>query len=169
MRGEYSSNAKTHDLQLEARAHIAAQRWIDDGGIAAEPLSVEAVCQIHKRFCELLPSSLLLVDAGDGGRQLAIEPGAIRTVGVQVGRHVAVSPGAVPRFLTRIEQAYKSRDQTDRILAAACGHHRLLWVHPFLDGNGRVARILSYVALKSALGTRCLWSMARGGATGEGV
>ncbi len=162
MRGEYSADEDIRAFQLEARAHIAAQTWIDNDGIAAEPFSVEAVCQVHKRFCELLPSSLLSVDAPDGGPPLSIEPGAIRTVGVRVGRHVAVSAGSVPRFLARIEQAYRSTGQIDGILSAACGHHRLLWVHPFLDGNGRVARLVSYAALRNAIGSKCLWSFARG-------
>src|SRR5690606_30135554 len=48
------------------------------------------------------------------------------------------------------------------ILAAACAHHRLLWVHPFIDGNGRTARLMSYSMLKDALSTRGLWSVARG-------
>lgn len=162
MRGEYSADEDIRAFQLEARAHIAAQSWIDNGGIAAQPFSVEAVCQVHKRFCELLPTSLLAVDGPDGGLSLSMEPGAIRTVGVRVGRHVAVSAGAVPRFLARIERAYRSTGQIDGILSAACGHHRLLWVHPFLDSNGRVARLVSYAALRNAIGSKCLWSFARG-------
>ncbi|WP_217639947.1 Fic family protein [Palleronia marisminoris] len=48
------------------------------------------------------------------------------------------------------------------ILAAACAHHRLLWVHPFLNGNGRVARLMSYAMLRRAPDTLGLWSVARG-------
>ena len=41
-------------------------------------------------------------------------------------------------------------------------HHRFLWVHPFLDGNGRVARLMSHALLKRlGIGTS-LWSVARG-------
>ena len=32
LHGEYSKDAKKRDLQLEAKAHIIAQQWIDDGG-----------------------------------------------------------------------------------------------------------------------------------------
>ena len=50
----------------------------------------------------------------------------------------------------------------ETVLNTAAAHHRLLWVHPFLDGNGRVARLISYAMLRNALDTCGLWSVARG-------
>jgi len=41
-------------------------------------------------------------------------------------------------------------------------HHRLLWIHPFLDGNGRVARLMSHAILLNTLDTGAVWSVARG-------
>jgi len=158
----YSDDAKKRDLQLEARAHITVQKWIDDDGIAAAPFSIKAIREVHRRFCELLPPELLLVKTGKGDEKVSVEPGALRTRDVKVGRHLAISPGSVPRFLGRLEQSHKSLGRIDRILSAACGHHRLLWVHPFLDGNGRVARLVSHAALRSSLTTSGPWSLARG-------
>jgi len=43
----------------------------------------------------------------------------------------------------------------------------LLWMHPFLDGNGRVARLMSYSMLRDALDTGGVWSIARGLARNE--
>ena len=40
-------------------------------------------------------------------------------------------------------------------------------MHPFLDGNGRVARLMSYAMLRQTLDTRGLWSIARGLARNE--
>lgn len=76
---------------------------------------------------------------------------------MKVGQHVAISPGAVPRFLSRFEQAYSALGKSETILAVAAAHHRLLWIHPFLDASGRVARLMS-----NALDTGGLWSVARG-------
>lgn len=56
-----------------------------------------------------------------------------------------------------------------QIGAAAAAHHRLLWVHPFADGNGRVARLMSHGQLRSLLDTGSLWSVARGLARNVGV
>ena len=46
--------------------------------------------------------------------------------------------------------------------AAAAAHHRLLWIHPFLDGNGRVARLMSHAMLLDTLESGGVWSIARG-------
>jgi Fic family protein len=73
----------------------------------------------------------------------------------------------VPRFLAHFEQAYRRLGKTDAILAAAAEHHRLLWLHPFLDGNGRVTRLMSHATLLEALDTGAVWSVARGLARSE--
>jgi len=161
MRGDYSCDDKERAFQIEAVAHIAVQDWIDAGASGYLPFSMDSICEVHKRLYSLVPSSFL--DVADGTDQtIRMQPGAIRLRDVQVGRHIAVSPGAVPRYLKRMEQAYNSTRRIEQIVIAACGHHRLLWVHPFLDGNGRVARLVSHSALTSATGTKILWSISRG-------
>jgi Fic family protein len=57
---------------------------------------------------------------------------------------------------------YGGLGKTEAILATAAAHHRLLWMHPFLDGNGRVARLMSHAQLLSLLDTGAVWSVARG-------
>ena len=79
-----------------------------------------------------------------------------------MGGHVAISPSAVARFLKRFEDVYSRLGRTASILAAAPAHHRLVWIHPFLDGNGRVARLMSHAALLETLDTGAVWSVARG-------
>ncbi|EKX56433.1 hypothetical protein D516_2945 [Rhodobacter sp. AKP1] len=162
MRGDYSADPKKRNLQLEAKAHVAVQKWIDEGGMAEPPTAPASVVELHRRFCELLPSELLFVENPETGERIEVIPGELRTRYVEVGRHVAISPGAVPRFLERMHKAYSLPGRIEPILAAACAHHRLLWVHPFLDGNGRVARLMSYAMLRRSLDTRGLWSVARG-------
>lgn len=165
--GDYSQDPKKRDLQLEAKAHITVQKWIDEGGMEEAPTAPASIIELHRRFCELLPPELLYVEDPETKERVPLAPGELRDRYVQVGRHVSVSPGAVPRFLERLHQAYAKAGRIDSILAAACAHHRLLWVHPFLDGNGRVARLMSYAILRRSLDTRGLWSVARGLARDE--
>ena len=52
--------------------------------------------------------------------------------------------------------------QVQQVIAIAASHHRLVWIHPFLDGNGRVARLYSHaLLLHSEVGSN-LWSISRG-------
>jgi len=159
---DYSTDARKRDLQLEAKAHITVQRWIDAGNLSGRAVTVEGIRELHRRFGELLPEDLLWVEDPDTGQRLKVVPGELRHRDVKVGRHIPVSPGAIPRFLARFERVYSRIGRTDAILAAAAAHHRLLWIHPFPDGNGRVARLISHAMLLETLDTGGVWSIARG-------
>jgi Fic family protein len=164
---DYSSDPRQRNLQLEAKAHIAVQRWIDDGGLHNRAVTVDGLCETHRRFGELLPEDLLWIEDPETREQIQVIPGQLRPRDVRVGRHIPVSPGALPRFLERFEHVYSGLGKADAILAAAAAHHRLLWIHPFLDGNGRVARLMSYAMLLDTLDTGGVWSIARGLARSE--
>ena len=167
LRDDYSADAGKRNLQLEARAHIAVQAWIDRGALADRAATRDGLVEIHRRFCERVPDDLLRAEDPATGVSLPVMPGALRKRDVKVGRHVPVSPGALPRFLERFEAAYTTLGKTDSILAAAAAHHRILWIHPFLDGNGRVARLMSHAMLLESLDTGGVWSIARGLARNE--
>ena len=160
--GEYSKDAKKRDLQLEARAHIAVQQWIDDGGLKGRAVTADAIREIHRRFCERLPAELLWVEDSTSKEKIRVVPGELRHRDIAVGDHIPVSPDAVPRFLRRFEEVYSRLGKTETILTTAAAHHRLVWIHPFLDGNGRVARLMSHATLLEALDTGAVWSVARG-------
>jgi len=64
--------------------------------------------------------------------------------------------------MQRYEEVFGRLGRAESILTAASMHHRLLWIHPFLDGNGRVARLLSHAHFLSLLDTGGVWSIARG-------
>jgi Fic family protein len=163
LKNDYSKEPHTRNLQLEARAHITVQKWIDGGGLRnGRAVSEDGICEIHRRFSAELPEELLWVEDPDTKERIKIVPGELRRRDVKVGNHVPISPGAVPRFLTRFEHVYNHLGKTDAILGVAPGHHRLLWIHPFLDGNGRVARLMSHAVLLETLDTGAVWSVARG-------
>ena len=163
LRNDYSQDERRRDLQLEAKAHIAVQEWIDTGALGERrSVTVDAVRNIHRRFCEQLPEDLRWVEDPTTHERFRVVPGEVRRRDVQVGPHVAISPGALPRFLTRFADVYGALGKADWIIATAAAHHRLLWLHPFLDGNGRVARLMSHAMLIDALESGAVWSVARG-------
>ena len=169
LRNDYSKDARKRDLQLEAKAHIAVQRWIDTGGLKGRTFTVEAIRETHSRFCELLPEDLLWVEDPRTGKRIRVQPGELRLRDVKVGEHVPISAPAVPRFLHRFEEVYGNLGKTEVLLAVAAAHHRLAWIHPFLDGNGRVARLISHAVLLETLDTGSVWSIARGLARSVGA
>jgi len=163
LKNDYSKDTHKRDLQLEAKAHIHVQEWIDGGGLkGGRAFKAEEICEIHRRFCQSLPDDLLWIDDLATKERVRVVPGELRKRDVHVGRHLAISPGALPRFLQRYEQVYGSLGKTETIIAGAVVHHRLLWIHPFLDGNGRVARLMSHAVLLDTLDTGAVWSVARG-------
>ncbi len=163
LRNDYSQDKAKRNLQLEAKAHIAVQEWIDGGALRARAsVSADAIAEIHRRFCAMLPEELLSVEDPVAHERVRVEPGKLRRRDVKVGNHIAISPGAVPRFVQRFEAAYAGLGKTEWILATAAAHHRLLWIHPFTDGNGRVARLVSHAMLSDALDASAVWSVARG-------
>ena len=162
MRSDYSDEPEKRNLQLEAQAHVTVQEWIDADGLASRAATQAGICEIHRRFGELLPDDLFWVENPETGERVRMEPGTLRNRDVKVGAHVPISPGAVPRFLRRFEAVYGQLGKAETILSAAAAHHRLLWIHPFLDGNGRVARLMSHAMLHETLDTGRVWSIARG-------
>lgn len=167
---DFSSEPKRRELQKEAVAHIHVQQLIDTGRDPdAWPASAAYAAWLHEEFCSRLPSEMLFVTDTHTGERLQIEPGKWRRRDVQVGRHIPPEYGDLSRFMARFDAAYHSPplSKLRQIQAVGAVHHRFLWIHPFLDGNGRVARLMSHALFKRlGIGTS-LWSVARGLARDE--
>ena len=167
MRADYSAAPDKRDLQVESLIHIEVQEemaW----RVAREPaLNVAApefLCWLHERFYERLPERLRLAK-GDKGELAYVEAGTLRARYVQVGQHIAPAPEALDRFLARFAAEYDPARQHGLrpFIALAAAHHRLMWIHPFLDGNGRVARLFTDAYfLRCKLAGYGLWNASRG-------
>jgi len=74
-----------------------------------------------------------------------IVPGSIRNRDVKVGNHIAPSADKLDSMMNEFEYLYnKSLTSSDaiKLIHILSSHHRLMWIHPFLDGNGRTARLV---------------------------
>ena len=162
LHGDYSRETEKRNLQLEAKAHVCVQEWIDHGGISGRACTEEGLLEIHRRFFEQVPPELRLTKPDKKGHQEKVVPGEIRRCRVEVGIHIPPTPGAVPRFLKEFERIYAKLPPAATVRATAAAHHRLLWIHPFVDGNGRVARLVAHSMMLDALDTGALWSISRG-------
>jgi Fic family protein len=152
-------------------AHIETERWGEiayakfDAPLFFAPEVVQAI-HLHLH-AQLLDADL--VQIGDDGAEEIVQPGVWRTKGVKVGQHIPPDPVTVPRFMAEWHHGYSySRAGENAVIALMAAHHRLAWIHPFIDGNGRTARLHTHLGL-SALGlTQGLWSPMRGLAREQG-
>ncbi|BCJ72882.1 hypothetical protein CS0771_24260 [Catellatospora sp. IY07-71] len=56
-------------------------------------------------------------------------------------------PEHVPGQMDRLVELYKATEGAHPVVRAAWLHHRFICIHPFADGNGRVARALTLLVL----------------------
>lgn len=167
---DFSSEPKMRDLQQEAVAHIHVQELIDTGHDPdVWPASAAYAAWLHEEFCSRLPPEMRFVTDDKTGERLEIVPGEWRKRDVQVGRHVPPEYDQLARFMVRFDTAYGSPplSKARQIQTLGAVHHRFLWIHPFLDGNGRVARLMSHALFKRLEIGTSLWSVARGLARDE--
>ncbi len=165
-REDFSTNKKQKENQLLAVAHIQTEEamltHLRKGGVNV--YSPEFLCWIHSDFYRRLPESMH-VSKTKAGKEYRIVPGQPRDYMVDVGPHTPPDFAALPAFLDRFREAYSSPAilATNRLVAIAAAHHRLAWIHPFGDGNGRVARLHSHALLQHhGLDGHGMWTLSRG-------
>lgn len=165
-RRDYSSDPAKRNRQIESIAHIDCQRQIEerlarDSGVVIT--SPEFLCWVHKTFYDQLPDELRWIKNEETGEQMEVIGGEIRTADVRVGNHVGPASISLPAFLDRFHKRYGTRSHgVYPIIVAAASHHRLMWIHPFLDGNGRVARLYTDAAFRRILPGYGMWNISRG-------
>lgn len=164
---DFSANKELAAKQRLAVAHIEAeaaleQRYQGEPGVQAL-YSQDGVQDLHRELFGRLPESDWDVAEGH-----TVVPGQLRSKEVSVGLHIAPAAASVPVFIERWASRYANvRRGEAALVAMACAHQRLGWIHPFMDGNGRVMRLHTHTLLSSLGYTNGLWSPLRGFARGQ--
>jgi len=170
LKNDFSEDKSKRDLQLEAQAHINIHKKITDefsSGIIHLPFSANYLKEIHRNFYDFLPDTFKVVKSKEG-KLKEVLPGEFRTCEVEVGRHIAPHFETLNLFIEKFENFYNPLSESNsskvrRIISIAASHHRLAWIHPFLDGNGRVVRLFSDTCfMYEDLHSSGLWSISRG-------
>jgi Fic family protein len=171
--GQFDADLDRRNLQLEAAAHVRVQTEVDRiaaGGHMAEPTSEEFVRWLHLEFYRDAPPETLQISGQN--TKVIMEPGQYRFAPeheVAVGRHAPPSSDRVAAFMKYFEERYRPgpMGKAARIISMAAAHHRLNYIHPFLDGNGRVSRLMTHaMGYNADIAAHGLWSMSRGLARG---
>ncbi len=173
MRRDYSADEDKRDLQIESRIHIEVQQKIL-ARLEEEPetnvAAPEFLRWIHREFYEQMPERLRWVSGGTDGAREWVEAGELRARMVAVGRHLPPETESLNDFLARFGDFYNPATMRGLrpLIALAAAHHRLMWIHPFLDGNGRVARLFTDAFFyRLRIPGYGLWNVSRGLARGR--
>lgn len=142
---------------IEMTGHNEALEWIFEVIKEQRPLTENFIRQLH----ELLLKERYQVDAVTSDNKPTkkwVEVGKYKTE----PNHVLTKTGEVFRFATPeetpvemhdlLEWYVREREKSDKnpILLATEFHYRFIRIHPFDDGNGRLARILMNFILMSS-------------------
>jgi len=167
LRDDFSDLEEDRRNQLLSVAHIRTeaamrQRLADEPDLGV--FQPEFIQWLHYEFYAALPAEEWFTTTISGKRHPLV-PGKMRDHNVDVGRHSPPDHESLGDFMHRFGDFYSDPKipATGRIVAAAAAHHRLAWIHPFGDGNGRVARLQSQAAIiRSGLDAEGLWTLSRG-------
>ena len=167
----FSNNEQKRYSQELCAAHVETERILMQQVLSNPPeniCSFDMVSEIHKRFYAQLPARHLYTHGRNGFTRHPVMPGQMRDSNVSLddGRTAhGPSPAQLPLKYDAFQRAYNHHNfhGDEKLIAVSASHHRLSWLHPFRDGNGRVVRLFSglYLALMG-INRSNLWSLSRG-------
>lgn len=117
-----------------------AARFLDDQVSTGSPLSHALVRELHRLTTEGLDRE------GDA------TPGSYRRheVSIQGSEHAPPLASTVHALMTELlDFANAPSPPHLHLVRMAIAHHRFVWIHPFANGNGRVARLFSYAMIRA--------------------
>ena len=165
-RGDYSGDPAKRDLQKESLGHMAVQRWVSELNPDLDTIfSAKFIQTLHKKFYSQIPESLWSIKDARGNEVDKLVPGKWRTKKVTIGQHIAPEAGSISNLINGFCKEFNpAKYKGDRkLVAIMAAHHRFSWIHPFMDGNGRVGRLLTDAALKAVgLDSYGAWCLSRG-------
>ena len=127
----------TRELLNYKKAFEFVSKYLD----SSDPITDELIREIHRRLVR-------------GVRGNAAAPGEYRKVqnyivnrGTRQVIYTPPPPGEVPALMSGLVAWLRGRRSENPVLVAGMAQFQLVHIHPFVDGNGRSARLLSTLCL----------------------
>ena len=122
------------ETQLVLNYTKALSRSLDMIKKEGLPIANRVILAAHKE----------LMSMGDGD---SANPGHFRSLGVRVGSLVPPPPQEVSKLMAELEKFINDNDTLPPLIKAGLAHVQFETIHPFLDGNGRIGRLLIVLML----------------------
>lgn len=126
---------KTMREHFEAHNHHKAIQWLEDSIAGNHVLSAADILTLHRYV-------MSSIDEEFCGR---FRNGRVRITGANF---IPPNPLKVPEMVDElVNWVHENPMKLDVVSLAAAFHHRLVWIHPFFDGNGLTARLVMNVLM----------------------
>jgi len=128
-------------LSEDEITQIMDQKWVK--GSKHEILEVLNAIEVYNHLTKLNPYSERSFKNAHKiltAKLLESDSGKYRSQGVGVGTHIAPSHNMVPQLMKNLFNDLK-RSKLPEIVKSCIFHYEHLFIHPFLDGNGRMGRL----------------------------
>lgn len=167
---QFSRDPEKKYAQELCAAHVETEKRFMERAHAQQELNIcsqRFLSELHAAFYARLPEEHLYTHTGKGFSKAPVNPGQVRDINVSVDGRSLHGPHYqdLPALLKTFAHSYTPDNfyGDERLIAMAASHHRLTWLHPFRDGNGRVARLFSGLYLaRIGVNKSNLWSLSRG-------
>jgi Fic family protein len=167
MNGNFDNDKKSKLLQQLSLVHIEVQKIIEDSFEKQQNIfSSEHIKYLHKEFYSKKQMQEFLY-ISNNGLEAKIIPGIFRSQNVRIGQHIPIEyeylSTNIDEFVNIYNKEMKNKTKAEQLIYILASHHRLVYLHPFLDGNGRISRLfLDYLFFKIDIKGYGLWNIARG-------
>ncbi|MDY6071248.1 MAG: Fic family protein, partial [Bacilli bacterium] len=123
--------------EQEIRNYYLALELLEKKLENQEPISLKLILEIQKQICDGEPKEKI-------GLRGMMPPGVLFAVWNDDGTPAYIPPeyNEVPDLLNELI-SYVNESDDHPLIKAAVIHYQLVTIHPFEDGNGRTARIIS--------------------------
>ncbi len=168
MKKEFSKDERKKDLQKLSLVHIEIQEYLEKKIVEDSDkklYSLDTILDIHKQFYSKKEMKYAL-NIKYKDLEVDMSAGILRAGNVKVGVHLPPSYDEMITCFNEFETLYnecRHSSQTIKLIYALCSHHRLVYIHPFYDGNGRISRLfLDYLMYRINIEGYGLWNISRG-------
>lgn len=157
MFGKVDGDAKMHDLE-EMKAHNVGLKMMQEEAQATDrPLTEYFIRELHRTLLredytvqKELPDGSITTYTVHAG-QYKTRPNSVKTVTGEIFEYA--SPEETPALMSDLVGWYNSTVESGELSAlelASLFHYRYIRIHPFEDGNGRIARLLvNFILLRA--------------------